>query len=142
MIMRVAKISVVFISFVLLFILAFVLFRQADKRSATVEWRRFCDSNTNLFAQVAQACNELLMSLRNSTNEEIILSSSDSRIPTTIRNIKPNFVSVDSNGVIIEMPELHGRGFGIFWQQQASNVWTLEASSEFGEKKQLWKGKN
>jgi hypothetical protein len=101
------------------------------KRKLSAPYRKFVSHDTNYFAQVAGACNSILLQNPLGTNWAKIIPPSDTTIPPIIQNLHPSQIEITSEPTRVFFVVGHGResGFGIAWKQRGSNVWVLNACS-------------
>jgi hypothetical protein len=114
------------VSVVIAILIGLMLVPFTIGRKLAAPYREFVGHNTNYFAQVARACDAILIQYPLGTNWAKIIPPSDSTIPPVIQNLHPSHVEITSEPTRVFFSVGHGPTmFGVAWEQRGSNLWVL-----------------
>ena len=94
------------------------------------DYLKFIHKDQAYYAQVSQACEDLIHRHPLGTNEFRDISVTDSSIPTVLRKLHPSDVSVSADGLHLRMHKGSRLGYyAVSWirDEDITNIWRLQA---------------
>lgn len=87
-------------------------------------YRTFLGQSPQYYAGVAGACDVLIKEVQKRNGQQLVIPWSDNRVPKVLRDLRPEYLEIDSYRAYI-MVGAGRSAYAIIWQQANSTEWRL-----------------